>query len=97
MPFLMFQEQDAVFPVLECLIQYRFPAAYDDLLDINVMLLEASGVRLKFGYRISNQQDRLILEGHTCHACTTAGGKPKRLPPQILDWARFAPTEGSVS
>jgi acyl-CoA thioester hydrolase len=97
MPFLAFQEQDAIFPVLECLVQYRLPAAYDDLLNINVTLIEASGVRLKFGYRILNQHDRLVLEGHTCHACTTLAGKPKRLPPQILDWARCAPSEGSVS
>ena len=89
-PFLALQEQDTVFPVLECLTQYRLPAVYDDQLSIHVTLIEASGVRLKFGYRILNQQDRLVLEGHTCHACTTVAGKPKRLPPQILEWARSA-------
>ncbi len=87
MPFMAFQEQDTVFPVLECFVQYRFPAVYDDELSIKVTLLEAAGVRLKFGYRILNQRDRLVLEGHTCHACTTVAGKPKRLPQQIIEWA----------
>ena len=96
MSFLALQEQDAIFPVLECLVQYRFPAVYDDELSIQVTLLEAAGVRLKFGYLISNQQNRLILEGHTSHACTTLAGKPKRLPQQILERARSAPSGASA-
>ncbi len=90
-PFLELQEQDTIFPVLECLIQYRFPAAYDDQLAIETALVEAAGVRLKFSYRVSNQHGRCVLEGHSQHACTSLGGKPKRLPLRLLELLKRAP------
>ncbi len=82
-PFLTLQAQDTMFPVLECCLQYRFPAAYDDVLAIQTILVEAAGARLKFAYAVTNQSGKLILEGHTQHACTSLGGKPKRLPVEV--------------
>lgn len=82
-PFLDWQNQDTLFPVLECHVRYQSPAHYDDLLHIEVWPTLAERVRLNFAYRIVNQTGALILEAETCHACTSLREKPKRLPESL--------------
>jgi acyl-CoA thioester hydrolase len=82
--FAQWQEQDAIFPVLECHVRYRAPARYDDLLRIQTWMTLAKGVRLNFAYRIINQAGTLVLEAETFHACTSLAEKPRRLPEELL-------------
>jgi acyl-CoA thioester hydrolase len=81
--FSQWQEQGAVFPVIECRLRYRLPAGYDELLNIELHVTAAQGARLQFNYRILNERDAVVLEGETCHACTGLDGKPKRLPSEL--------------
>lgn len=82
-PFLEWQNQDTLFPVVECHVRYRSPAHYDDLLAIEVWATLAERVRLNFAYQILNQAGTVILEGETNHVCTTLQDKPKRLPEDL--------------
>ncbi len=79
-PFLAWQEQGCIFPVIECRLRYKRPARYDDLLAIEVWLTELGRLRLNFAYRIVNQEGQLILEAETQHVCASLEEKPKRLP-----------------
>jgi len=84
-PFLHWQAQDVIFPVLEARLRYRAPAAYDDALQTAVWVTLAERVRLNFSYRMVNQDQTLILEAETFHVCTGRDGKkPKRLPAALL-------------
>jgi acyl-CoA thioester hydrolase len=83
-PFKQWQEQDVIFPVVECRLRYKAPARYDDVLDIELRVLAADGVRLEFGCRILNEGGIVILEAETCHVCTGTNGKPKRLPKELI-------------
>ena len=87
-PLLSLQEQDTVFPVIECQLRYKLPARYDDRLEIYVWVTELAGVRLDFSYRILNQAEQLLVEGTTRHACTGTAGKPKRLPKDLIEALR---------
>ncbi len=86
--FLQWQEQDTLFPVIECRLRYRLPAHYDEVLSIELWVARAEGARLDFGYRILNPAGALVLKGETCHACTRVNGKPKRLPEQLVESLR---------
>ncbi len=88
-PVEFWQGQDAIFPVIEAQLRYKFPARYDDLLTVEVWPSLIKGVRVNFGHRIVNQEDKLVLEAETFHACTTTGEKPRRLPPELA--AQLAP------
>ena len=79
-PLLQWQNADTIFPVVECLVRYKAPARYDDVLTIEVWLTEAAGVRLNFAYRVVDQNGRLIVEAQTRHVCTSIGEKPRRVP-----------------
>jgi acyl-CoA thioester hydrolase len=83
--FLHWQEQDTIFPVVECRLRYKAPARYDDVLTVETRVTFAQGARLAFAYRIQNQNNLLILEGETDMVCTTLPGKPKRLPGELVE------------
>jgi len=80
---LQWQQQEMIFPVIECHLRYKSPARYDDLLTIEVRPTRVSGVRVNFGHRVVNQNGKLILEAETFHVCTGLNEKPKRLPPEL--------------
>lgn len=82
-PFLQWQEQGLVFPIIECRIAYLHPARYDDLLRIEVWLAELGGVRLTFAHRIEFDNGRLVIEAETRHVGADLHGKPRRLPPEL--------------
>lgn len=73
------QEQDAIFPVIECSIKYLKPARYDDLIQIRLWLSRLSQVRLTFEYEISCEE-QLLIKAQTDHVCTSTNEKPKRIP-----------------
>lgn len=80
--FLNWQEQDVIFPVVECRLRYKGPARYDDLLTIETWLTAVERIRLNFAYRILNEKN-LLLEAETFHVCTGLDEKPKRLPEEL--------------
>jgi acyl-CoA thioester hydrolase len=77
---LQLQEQDTIFPVVECHIRYKSPARYDDVLTIQLWPELVQGARLNFGCRILKDENVLVLEGGTFHVCTGLNEKPKRIP-----------------
>jgi acyl-CoA thioester hydrolase len=95
--FLRLQEQDFIFPVIECRLRYKAPARYDDVLRIELWPTVAERMRLNFAYRISNQLETRILEGETQHVCTGMNEKLKRLPGQLTEklrpWLSAVPVE----
>jgi acyl-CoA thioester hydrolase len=78
--FQAWQDQGLIFPVVECRLQYRGPARYDDEITVEVTVLQAEGVRLGFGYRIVKLDGTLLVEAETRHVCTSLEERPKRLP-----------------
>ena len=82
-PFLRWQEEGAIFPVIECRLRYKAPARYDDLLDIEIWLSTLDRVRMNFEYRIVNQTRTEILEASTLVVCTGLDEKPRRLPEEL--------------
>ncbi len=85
---LHWQENDAIFPVVEAHLKYKYPARYDDLLTIEVRPILADKIRVNFGHRILNQNGKLILEGETFHVCTGRDDRPKRLPEELAEKLR---------
>src|SRR5579871_1742234 len=81
---LQLQEQDSIFPVVECRIRYKSPARYDEVLTIELWPELVQGARLNFGCRILKDENILVLEGETFHVCTGLNEKPKRVPEELL-------------
>ena len=81
--FRQWQEQDTIFPVVECRLRCLAPARYDELLSVEVWVTTAERVRLNFVYRILSEGRAVILGAETFHVCTSLNEKPKRLPEEL--------------
>lgn len=83
LPLLQLQEQDTIFPVVECHLRYKSPARYDDILTVELWPVLVHGARLNFGCRILKDENTLVVEGETFHVCTGLNEKPKRIPEEL--------------
>jgi acyl-CoA thioesterase FadM len=60
--------------LLNAKLQYRFPARFDDVLDIAAWISELSDRQHKWMYEVSLASDaRLVLTAETVHTWTEAG------------------------
>ena len=70
-------------PVIEAVCQYKASARYDDVSDLTGRFAEARGVKVKIARRIY-RAGKLLVEGHTVHACVDMKtGRPVR-PPRFI-------------
>lgn len=65
-------------PVVEAHAQYRAPARFDDLIDVETTLTELRTVSLKFSYRLL-REGSLLAEGWTRLACVDENHKLARM------------------
>jgi acyl-CoA thioester hydrolase len=66
-------------PVIEAHCNYKRPAHYEDLLEVEVVIDEVRAASLRFAYTVFRTVD-VLATGHTRHAVIGANGKPRALP-----------------
>ncbi len=71
-------------PVVEAHCNYKKPALYEDLLEVDVEVGEVRAASLRFVYVIRRGAD-LIAEGYTRHAVIGPTGRPRALPDEFRD------------
>lgn len=76
------EENGILLPVLNLEIKYIYPAFYDDLLHIEVIISEIKGARIFFEYKIFNE-GRLISTAKTTLAFIS---KKSKKPIVCPDW-----------
>jgi acyl-CoA thioester hydrolase len=78
-PYTEFEKRGIFVPVVSAELQYKAPARYDDVLEVQTRLAELSPARITFAYRILRQADQqLLCEGRTVHAFVV-NGRPSAL------------------
>jgi len=79
------EDDDGVFfPVIEAGAEFHASALYDEVVEIETRLAEASGVRVRFEYVLRRTGDaRVLSRGFTVHAACGRNGKPIRLPDSL--------------
>ena len=78
-------KQGIQFVVFRQEIDYKSPAFYGDILQIDTRLINASGIRIEFDYQIRNQNNQIICAGKTFMACVDTNFKPQVIPPEIQE------------
>jgi acyl-CoA thioester hydrolase len=86
--FLQLQQAGISFPVVGLNISYKRPARYDDMLTIELWVIQVSGARLNFGFRILHASGIALAEGEMRQVCVDQREKPKRLPPDLAQRLR---------
>jgi acyl-CoA thioester hydrolase len=65
-------------------IDYKFPAVYGDVLEIQTHLGKITGVRIEFLHEIYNQNKQLIVKAKTILVCVDKKLKPRAIPKDLL-------------
>lgn len=73
-----------VLPVVDVAVTYKGNVGYDETITISTTISKASRVRIRFDYRVTDEGGRLLVTGHTIHACLDSSMKPTRLPEDVL-------------
>jgi len=66
-------------------IDYKSPACYGDILEVETWISAISAAQLTFEARIKNQEDRLISNAKTLLACVDSSLKPQAIPQELKD------------
>ena len=75
-------EQGYHLPVLEEYLHYKFPAKYDDIVEIKATIKERPAVRVKMEYEM-RANGRVLVAGYTVHAFVDSRGMPVKPPKEI--------------
>ena len=65
MPYSEMEKSGIISPILEVGSKYIFPAYFDEVLTVRVIIDEIPMVRFKVRYEMYNEEGRLINTGHT--------------------------------
>ena len=76
-------KQGIVFVVFRQEVDYKSPAFYQDILEIDTRLVKVSGAKLEFEYEIKNQSGKIVCRARTIVACMGSNLKPKGIPSEI--------------
>lgn len=76
-------------PVVSVGVEYKRPARYDDLLDVETWLERVGRASARFAYRLTTS-GALLATGHTVHACIDAAGEVQPLPEPLRQRLRPA-------
>jgi acyl-CoA thioester hydrolase len=70
--------------VTEAAARYHANVGYDSLVKIKTAITYVRKVRVRFDYVVLSEDDRVLVTGHTVHACTNSNLKPVKLPPDMM-------------
>ncbi|MFO8088560.1 MAG: thioesterase family protein [Desulfatiglandaceae bacterium] len=70
-------------PVVDAAATYRGNVGYDEIITVRTTISGATRVRIRFDYQVLDESGRLLVTGHTVHACLDSSMKPARIPEDI--------------
>jgi len=73
-------------PLTKVSCHYLAPAKYDHLIIVETKFDYIKRASIKFNSKIWDEnQEKLLVEGYTIHACTNTEGKIRRIPRLLLE------------
>ena len=86
MPYSDMEKSGIISPILEVGSKYIYPAHFDEVLTVRVIVEEMPMVRLKVSYELYNEDNKLINTGHTWLGFLNAETKrPCRAPQSLVE------------
>ncbi|WP_374163642.1 acyl-CoA thioesterase [Arcticibacter sp. MXS-1] len=82
MTYRSMEEAGVMMPVLEMRCKYMKPARYDEEITVKVILEKMPGVKIRFVYQLTNEENELIHEGETTLAFVDMKRNRPCMPPE---------------
>jgi acyl-CoA thioester hydrolase len=85
---VLYQKQGYHFAIVDAHIKYRASAKYNDLLDVETIMLENSSATILFCTTIRNESGQLLVKGEVKAAFVTPKGNAGRIPVEVIEALR---------
>lgn len=89
-PYSEWRDQGLDAAVLEAHVRYRQPLRFDDEVDVHLRLASATRTTFQMAYLLT-AGGQAACTAVTAHGMVTAGGRPTRLPPWLVELGRATP------
>jgi acyl-CoA thioester hydrolase len=83
LPYSQMESEGFSLAVIEAVAKYHANVGYDAMVTVKTMLSAPGKVRIRFDYRVFDEEGKLLVDGHTMHACIGENMKPTRIPPHL--------------
>jgi acyl-CoA thioester hydrolase len=70
-------------PVVDAAATYRGNVGYDEIITVRTTISRTTRVTIRFDYQVLDESGRLLVTGHTIHACLDSSMKPSRVPEDV--------------
>ena len=84
LPYSQMESEGISLAVIEAAANYHANVGYDALVTVKTMLSAPGKARIRFDYRVLDDEGKLLVNGHTIHACIGEKMRPTRLPPHLM-------------
>ena len=84
LPYSQMESEGFSLAVIEAVAKYHANVGYDAEVTVKTMLSAPGKARVRFDYRVLDEEGRLLVDGHTIHACIGEQMRPTRLPPHLM-------------
>jgi acyl-CoA thioester hydrolase len=78
------EDAQVAMPVIEAHCNYKKPARYEDLLEVDIRVGEMRTASMRFDY-IVHRGHEVLAEGYTRHAIIGPNGRPRAIPQFMKD------------
>jgi acyl-CoA thioester hydrolase len=85
---VFYQKQGYHFAIVDAHIKYRASARYNDLLDVETVMIENSAATILFSTTIKNESGQLLVKGEVKAAFITPQGHAGRIPAEVVEKLR---------
>lgn len=86
LPYAKMEENGIMLPLIDLHCNYKQSAKYDDELTIVTTLEEMPNVKIKFNYKIYNEEGTLLCDGYTTLVfIDTKRNRPTKMPDYIRE------------
>ena len=83
LPYSRMESEGYSLAVIEAAARYHANVGYDALITVMTMISAPGKARVRFDYKVVDEGGKLLVDGHTVHACIGEHMRPTRIPPQI--------------
>ncbi len=84
-PYSRMEEEGYHLVVVEAAARYKANVGYDALIRMRSSVTEIKRVQICFEYQALDDQGKLLVSGHTVHACTDLDGRMVRFPSKFKE------------
>lgn len=83
--YRQWEAEDCMLPLVGLELVFGSPGRYDDLVDVETVLVAATRLRLEFAYEFRRVEgDQHLARGITRHVFMGRDGRPRRITPERL-------------